>query len=104
MFSRWRLKKEPYPYDFHTMGFDIVDKVRAEVEDQSDWDHSKDEDQSEEYCKERAALFGITAPFNEEQGVLIRYLISRRAGPMIITYAWGTYAYLRPVSITIPAQ
>ena len=94
MFNIWKLKTKQYLYDFPTSGFESVDKVRAELEDQSDWDNASDADQSELFCKERAALYGIIQPFSEEQGALIRYLVSRRAGPMIITYAWGIFSYL----------
>ena len=102
MFTKWKLKKEPYHYDFPTSGFEVIDKIRAELEDQAEWDYAKNDDLSNAYCLERAALYGVLAPYNEEQQALTRFLVSRRAGPMISTYAWGIYTTLRPSNLTKP--
>lgn len=92
MFNFWKTQRDMYPYDFHTCGYEIIDKVRAGLGDRSSWDIAEDCRATLVYCKERAALFGVLEPYNEEQSVLTNYLVSHRAGPKIITDAWSLYA------------
>lgn len=81
-----------YPYLFQTSGFAVIDKIRAELESQREWDFVKDTDQATSTIETAAARFGFSLPFTDEQSKLSSYLKSKLAGTHMCTYAWGLYA------------
>ena len=84
-----------YKYDFQTCGVEIIDKVRAIVESQPEWDHSNSIKTAEENCTTAAKRFGYTRLTSDEHHALVDFLVAKKAGLHIATYAWGTYADLK---------
>jgi len=80
-----------YTYLFQTCGFSVVDDIRAEIESQSEWDFSKDEN-IDDTIRMAARRFGFFEPFTPEQEALAAVLRRHKAGILISTYAWGLYA------------
>jgi len=89
--SSRKLLQNPYPYDFPTSGFAMIDSIRAEIDDQSDWDFSANAAHSRTIQYQAAKRFGILVPFSPDELALSRYLIAKQAGLNISTYAWGLY-------------
>lgn len=88
-----------YPYLFQTCGFPEIDDIRAELESQRDWDHVSSESDSRHVQAIAAQKFMSPIPFSKEQKALRDYLVAKRAGLNISTYAWGLYA-----SVTSPQR
>lgn len=83
-----------YPYDFPTSGFSRVDETRFLIEDQSMWDHCHVTETLMQNNFAAARLFGHGPYFNSEEAALGKLLLSLKAGPQIMTYAWGRYSDL----------
>lgn len=81
-----------YTYLFQTSGFPAIDDIRAELESQSDWDFAKTTAQAQQYQHEAAIRFGFSAPYSDEEQALGTYLVDKKAGLHISTYAWGLYS------------
>jgi hypothetical protein len=80
-----------YAYDFQTCGHAVIDHVRAAIDSQREWDFSSSEKEARANSREAAKRFGINKILNDEHKALSKYLIAKRAGLHIATYAWGTY-------------
>ncbi|NNC36415.1 MAG: hypothetical protein HKO02_03080 [Hyphomonadaceae bacterium] len=84
-----------YAYDFQTCGFAIIDDVRAIIESQPEWDFSNSIKAAEANCVVAAKRFGYTRLTSDEHHALVDFLVAKKAGLHIATYAWGTYADLK---------
>ena len=83
-----------YPYEFVTSGFSRIDETRFLIEDQSEWDFCYDIRDLIANNAAAAKRFGFRPGFGPEKAVLSRLLIKLKAGPQIMTYAWGIYSDL----------
>ena len=84
-----------YAYDFQTSGFEAIDKVRAVVESQNEWDRSDSLKEARANSAAAAKRFGYTGLMNAEQKALREFLINSKAGLHIATYAWGIYTDMK---------
>lgn len=83
-----------YPYEFPTSGFAHVDTTRFLIEDQSMWDYCHVTETLMQNNFSAARLFGHGPYFNPEEAALSKLLLTLKAGPQIMTYAWGRYSDL----------
>ena len=81
-----------YKYLFQTSGYPIIDEIRAELESQSDWDFAQTTAFAQDFQHRAATKFGFSAPYSDEEQALGTYLVDKKAGLHISTYAWGLYA------------
>lgn len=87
------ISKPPiYPYEFVTSGFGRVDEIRFLIEDQSLWDYCHDTETLTENNLQAAQRYGFAPSFTDEESALCEVLYFLKAGPHIMTYAWGLYA------------
>jgi hypothetical protein len=82
----------PYPYEFPTSGFARVDEIRFLIQGQSDWDYCYDTDNLIDNNLEAAKRFGFEPNLGLEEVALSDMIKKLKAGPHIMTYAWGLYA------------
>ena len=83
-----------YPYEFPTSGFSRVDATRFLIEDQSMWDYCHETESLIQNNFKAARLFGHGPYFKAEEAALSQVLLDLKAGPQIMTYAWGCYSDL----------
>jgi len=81
-----------YPYEFVTSGFARVDETRFLIEDQSEWDYCYDVNKLIANNAAAARTFEILPNSDAEKTALSNMLMKLRAGPHIMTYAWGLYS------------